>query len=771
MRKFIWIPVLIIIAFIIGRLFYYGVSSYAAPALPVLPQADLTVAARSQRLEAVDNPAVSQGVVAIDYAHSNALYIEELNILLSKLVNRGYSYELITAPAETDPLAVDISSTTTNDLIDKLRYAKALILPLPRFEYTPEEIAAIRQFVEKGGRVFIIGDPTRTVVVEPLNSIAGAFGIIFANDYLYSQVNNDNNYRNVVYSNFNESQVTQGLDQDNKVILYAAGSINAPGHEIIMGDDTTYSSVSEGGRKMAAAALTTADRVLAVGDLTFFGEPYSAAESNGTFINNIADFLAGGQREFELADFPYFLNQKIDLVYDDSLVLNSQLDNSVKLKQLLEEQSRAVTFTDKIGQANDVVFVSRFDKAEPVKEYLAKGGITILDLEQKPADTNQQITPVDDSFSDTSTVQEEEFVTGRIQIEGVGELERGGATLFYRYKEGDRNIVIILSDTAQTNADAFSLLFDNQLNDCRISEVIAVCQTQTPGGGLPPSLRRHRIDKILVVASDSGRTHDDQLTGLPEFTEALKKSYKVDNWVISEKGQSPDVDELLEYDAVIWATGDYWDDSISTEDAALLSKYIELGGNLLLSGASIAFDWDHTDFLTKVAHVDYLTFAPQYDLALALPDHPIAADFDEGEVITFTASPSGVDLNIDVINHTPNARAIFLRGSESKQPGAPAVIAYEDDRSKVAYFAFPIYLLPKEARNRLIDNTIEWFTRKPLPLPDESDFTPFVPLPDDLEGDEEVPPEGEEVPPENGKGDQNGNDNGQDNTGGNNQQQ
>src|SRR6185503_7230757 len=137
------------------------------------------------------------------------------------------------------------------------------------------------------------------------------------------------------------------------------------------------------------------------------------------------------------------------------------------------------------------------------------------------------------------------------------------------------------------------------------------------------------VNKVLIVSGDSGRARGDNPTGFVEFTTALSETYKVDNWIISEKG-SPDVDELLEYDAVAWTTGDYWDDSISDEDAALLSKYIELGGNLILAGASIGFDWDHTDFLTNVAHADYLTFAKQEDLELALADHPIAKGFTEG---------------------------------------------------------------------------------------------------------------------------------------------
>jgi hypothetical protein len=472
--------------------------------------------------------------------------------------------------------------------------------------------------------------------------------------------------------------------------------------------------------------------------LTFLGEPYSAAESNGTLINNIAAFLTGGQRDFELKDFPFFLNSQVDVVFDNSLVLNSQFDNSVKLKDFLEESDRTVTFTDKINDSNDVIFVGRFDEAQAVQKFLADGGITILGLDEED-EAEQPATEVTADEEETNPVsdappgKEDRFISGRIRIAGVGELERGGATLFYLHQEAGRNVLIILSDTPDTNADAFSLLFENRLSECRLSDTIGVCQTQEPDGQLPPSLRSKRINKVLVVSGDSGRSQTDNQTGFVEFTTALSQTYQVDNWIISENG-SPDVDELLEYDAVVWTTGDYWDDSISDEDVALLSKYIEVGGNLILSGASIGFDWDHTDFLANVAHADYLDFAEQRDLEVALPDHPIAEGFAEGATIAFTeTSTTSTEISEDVINNTPNARIIFQRGPASEQPGAASVVAYEDDRAKIAYFAFPIYLLPAEQQDLLINNTVDWFSRKPLPLPDEGDFKPFEPSPESTE--------------------------------------
>ena len=129
-------------------------------------------------------------------------------------------------------------------------------------------------------------------------------------------------------------------------------------------------------------------------------------------------------------------------------------------------------------------------------------------------------------------------------------------------------------------------------------------------------------------------------------------------------------------------------------------------------------------------------------------------------MISFEETPSGEILEPDVVNHTPNARVIFQRGPDSKQKGAASVIAYEDDRSKIAYFAFPIYLLPVEDQSTLVNNTIDWFTRKPLEPPDEDEFEPFMSNGEEEEEQTGEAPVDEEESGGNGEGENGGEGNG-----------
>jgi hypothetical protein len=770
----ILIVVLILAAFVGVRYNQYSDSAFT-PSAYVPPQRNLESvkleqAALPARLEVVDNPTVSRGVVVFDFNHNNALFVEELNVLFSKIVSRGFSYELVTS-----------ASKDGQKLADKLRYAKALALPLPRSDFSAEEVAEIKRFVEKGGRLLIIGDPTRTVAVDAINSLAGSFNIVYANDYLYSLESNDNNYRNVVYSNFADSPITRGLSAENKIIFYGGGSISAPGHEIILGDETIFSSLGPGGRALAAAALTTNDQVLALGDLTFLGEPYSSAESNGMLINNIADFLTGGSRSFELKDFPYFFNPTVDIVFDDTLVFNSQFGDSVKLKEALEANGATINFANEITDGHDVIFIGRFDQTEAVEPYLQTAGISLMEITpttevaqvEGETESGVELAPVSDAPASEDEEIEGRFIEGRIQIEGIGDLESGGSTLFHLYQEEDRNILVILSANADTNADAFELLLDHEFTECLARPFTAVCQTEKPKeeDEVEPSIRSRRVDKILVVADNDGRSRNNKQTGAMEFQSILSNTYKVNTWFTAD-GNELTLDELQEYDAVIWTTGDYWDDSIEEADTELLTEYIETGGNLLLSGSSIAFDWDHTDFLTTVAHADYLTFAKQADIQVAMPDHPIAREFEEEQVITFTETLSDeATIGPDVVAHTNDARVIFQRGPESENPGAASVIVYEDDRSKVAYYVFPIYVVPAEARAALVNNTIDWFERRPLELPKKSDYEPYS-LPDGEEAKEgegaaggeegQGSEEGEEEGQEGDEGDQGDEGNGED---------
>jgi hypothetical protein len=553
----------------------------------------------------------------------------------------------------------------------------------------------------------LISDPTRNEP-EHINSLAGHFGVLFEDDYIYNLVENDNNYRNVILRDFSEDAVTRGLES---VAFYSACSLNASGAALITGDKNTTSNLETVGSHPHVASLTSENQVLALCDLTFLTEPYNTVLNNAQLVANIARFLSSGERSFDLSDFPYFFSSSLDMVFGDSFLLSTHFEQAVALKDALFATGREAVFRDEEHPDTDLVFVGRFKDAERVSHYLSLGGISVLDLddERTPTDTEARANA---SAGRGSDILEEEdgFVRGRIAIEGVGDFEKGGTSLFYLVQEQGRNVLIILTDRHETAKDAFELLDNGKFAECLAGPRLAVCQTEKPEEELGPSLRAETIQSILIVSDDDSRPTSDGLTAFDAYLAILEESYLVSTWVASEEGETKlTLDDLQAVDAVVWTTGDFWDDAPDEEDAELLESYIKKGGNLLITGGFVAFDWDHTSFIEEVLHADYLSLEEQKDIKLEAPEHPIARGFEEDQVIVFVIPPSEETYSPNVIAPLDDAETIFARGPDSESEGEASIIAYQDKRSRVVYVGFPMFLMPEEEQARLVRNVVRWF--------------------------------------------------------------
>jgi hypothetical protein len=145
-----------------------------------------------------DSPEVGHGLVLLDQSHNNDFTLAEISYLDSRLAARGY--ELI--------------PFNGGDLAGALRPVNALIVITPLEAFSLDEVRIVTGFVEKGGRLLMIGDPTRflfgfeedafsfTVTIDndeiPLNSLANAFDVIYQGDYLYNTTESEGNYRNII---------------------------------------------------------------------------------------------------------------------------------------------------------------------------------------------------------------------------------------------------------------------------------------------------------------------------------------------------------------------------------------------------------------------------------------------------------------------------------------------------------------------------------------------------------------------------------------------
>ena len=276
MGKRIAILLVAILLVLLGRGLFYYRGFYIAPPSE-MPSYEYIVAPLEPSTGFSDVYERGEGTVLLDLAHDNAFDVEELNVLTRRLISRGLTIELL---------------STENDLEEELSEAGAFIVVCPQDEFTKEERETVEEFVNKGGKLLLIADPTRP---SRINSISLKFDLIFEPDYLYNMKENDANFRNIFITEFEESEVTQGLE---KIALYTAGSITSANCTAFV-DQNTFSSIIETRKELSPMALTNESNVLAIYDLTFITEPYNGILDNNKLISNIANWLASPAEEEE----------------------------------------------------------------------------------------------------------------------------------------------------------------------------------------------------------------------------------------------------------------------------------------------------------------------------------------------------------------------------------------------------------------------------------------------------------------------------------------
>lgn len=242
------------------------------------------------------------GILLVDLAHGNDVDPQELSFLIREILGRGWKVEF---------------PGTREDLIRALKRAHALLVAVPRRAYSAEEQRQVVEFVERGGRLALLGDPARVADPLALNSLAQPFGLLASADFLYNLEENDGNFRYVFFDSFEPAPLTEGLE---RVVFYDVHSVQGAGKPLIWSDGNTLSSHREG-LPLAAAAIDAQGKVLLLGDVSFLVEPFVAFQDNALLARNLSAFLASGERRFDLRDFPALLGPRTSLVYSGSALL------------------------------------------------------------------------------------------------------------------------------------------------------------------------------------------------------------------------------------------------------------------------------------------------------------------------------------------------------------------------------------------------------------------------------------------------------------------
>jgi len=302
-----------IIIVVLGRGFFYY-SGFYSPPPSEMPSYEHIVIPPAPSAKFSDD--VSDNIsktVLIDLAHDNNFDIDELNVLTLRLVSRGLTIEFLKEKGELEKkllgkeeeekegeeenLEEEKEGREDNleeeQLEEELPVADVFIVVCPREEFSKDARETVDEFVNNGGKLLLIADPTRR---GEMNSLSIRFRLIFEPDYLYNLKEYDANYRNIFITEFRENEITNDL---KKIAFYTAGSISSANSSIALVDENTFSSLIETRTKLAPIALANESRVLAIYDLTFITEPYNGILDNNQLISNIADWLTSPAEEEE----------------------------------------------------------------------------------------------------------------------------------------------------------------------------------------------------------------------------------------------------------------------------------------------------------------------------------------------------------------------------------------------------------------------------------------------------------------------------------------
>ena len=152
MWKLLVLPVFLV-AFLLAAFLVFYRGTYTPPPLPDIAFQEI-VSVPAASVNYPDQPVITsspvgedaRGHLLIDAAHRNNFGHSELNVLLSRVSARGYSSSFYTADSR-------------DSLADELSQADAFLVILPVVWFSPDEIAAVLEFVEGGGKILLVGDP------------------------------------------------------------------------------------------------------------------------------------------------------------------------------------------------------------------------------------------------------------------------------------------------------------------------------------------------------------------------------------------------------------------------------------------------------------------------------------------------------------------------------------------------------------------------------------------------------------------------------------
>ena len=380
----------------------------------------------------VENPVQRNGLLLVDNAHATSYDENEISGLLARVADRGYSIEFL-GDRSLPPFRPEERLAL---LQEKLPKADTFAVILPRVDFKRAELDVVNEFIRKGGRLLLIGDPGRP---HDINALAEEFGILFQEGFLYNLVEHDLNFHNILVRDFSPDEVTQGLSE---VVFYTAAGVKSSGPKLAFTDENTFSSMVQQVEPFTPIVKSTDGQVLALGDFSFMLPPNSTTLDNDRLISNIADFLTNSDRRFDLADFPYLFRGEVDILLGDA----GLFEVGSSMKSILGANNIASQIRGVEDVTRDTIFLGLYEHSSNVAQYLALAGVQIDD---------EILTPF------------------------TPDIARAGTSLVILHESQGRQVLVALAESREDLGETITLLETGDFKGGLLSDNLGVYQVST----------------------------------------------------------------------------------------------------------------------------------------------------------------------------------------------------------------------------------------------------------------------------------------------------
>ena len=191
------------------------------------------------------------------------------------------------------------------------------------------------------------------------------------------------------------------------------------------------------------------------------------------------------------------------------------------------------------------------------------------------------------------------------------------------------------------------------------------------GDGLP----------AILVVDDNNVSNPNNY--LPYYTNALDYwNYQYDTWVTRDSG-IPSLSTLLNYDIVIWFTGDDYSYTLTAQERNVIGQYLDNGKSLFINGQDIGYDVWPED---QTWYQNYLKAIYKDDDSDGASVTGVTGTAFEGDTYTLNGSDSAQNSEWpSEIDTTSGSNLLFYYDTNTS---CGAAIYYDGD-FKLVYFAFP----------------------------------------------------------------------------------